>query len=889
MTQLKKSINRYAAAALISLIISTSMRIFLFQDVQAGKISMLTWVTMLAAFYFPINFIFKQKIFKKWQGLQWHLKSISILLIPLAGSLFIQLTDFSIPVPYFILPKQHIWIETTSTSNHSSSGQAVVINGMLNGEEWLNLKTMDAEGNYELINQVIVLDEHPARFQLHVRVDRQLHLNLIAGPDGGRIRFFDGQNNREIDLYSEEATEVPVVVPAYTPEALRLMTHLLFMVSWGFLVFFLPFMIGITVINDLAGTHKSSIPAKEGADSKQPFGIQGLTFVTAAQLLVMILLEWLFQITKPSFMCVYSFGKKTSILLASFSLLAVVLMAVIYLIYYLLGLIWKNKAAVIKMLTIVPALIQSVTILLLVDNFTYTLFGLGVVSAKSIPQRFSLLFIWLMMLVLSLQVVQKNILSLNTWFEKRGWVAKALLIIITAIFLLTNFTGSNTIRGLYKSYTSEEVDATRLPDIILITSDGVNARNMSLFGYERDTTPFMIGISQRSLLAVNAFSNSAKSTGSIIAALTGRYPSETRVLNPSEILQEADAYDSLVKILRDNGYFTMQIGVPHYIDAYEQYLLDGFDEVNGRPQPDTALSRLFPQNSMYLLGLVQRRINDRIGHLTFIKEMPNVFEMVDDSEDDYSDSERIDAIIRAIRASEEPLFAHVHLMGTHGKQGRLFPSEQLFSKGRDPQLQEEYAWDTDFYDDSIHDFDRYVRTVYQELALENKLDDSILIIGSDHGQGWTTADRIPLLIRFPHDAHAGVIEVNAQNIDIAPTILDYLNIEIPEWMEGDSLIAEESREIQRPIFSFFSYGSAIDQLTCHPPFYQFRVISVVDCQNWYSLDLEKMDFSSGVVRDYWQPCSEERLISREQALELMISHLKEKGFDTSSIELSGGS
>ena len=50
--------------------------------------------------------------------------------------------------------------------------------------------------------------------------------------------------------------------------------------------------------------------------------------------------------------------------------------------------------------------------------------------------------------------------------------------------------------------------------------------------------------------------------------------------------------------------------------------------------------------------------------------------------------------------------------------------------------------------------------------------------------------RIPMLIRYPEKIKAGtVINENALNIDLAPTILELAGIEIPQYMQGESMLS----------------------------------------------------------------------------------------------------
>ena len=88
----------------------------------------------------------------------------------------------------------------------------------------------------------------------------------------------------------------------------------------------------------------------------------------------------------------------------------------------------------------------------------------------------------------------------------------------------------------------------------------------------------------------------------------------------------------------------------------------------------------------------------------------------------------------------------------------------------------------DYYDDAILSFDQYAGEVIDSLKASGEYDNTILIINSDHAMQYRMEERIPLIIHFPGDDHAGRISQNVQNLDIAPTILDYLGMAEPAWM-----------------------------------------------------------------------------------------------------------
>ncbi len=163
------------------------------------------------------------------------------------------------------------------------------------------------------------------------------------------------------------------------------------------------------------------------------------------------------------------------------------------------------------------------------------------------------------------------------------------------------------------------------PNILLLTSDGVNAENMSVYGYRRDTTPFLKELAQTSLVAENALTNAGKTYGSILSFYTGKNPVTTGVIFTPNILKGADSYQHLPGLLRSAGYRTVEITTPHYADAYSMNLLDGFDEVNGQSMSSAALTGHFKPLSPLSPWPISftkpaTRITARLGHIFYLKD-----------------------------------------------------------------------------------------------------------------------------------------------------------------------------------------------------------------------------------------------------------------------------
>lgn len=600
------------------------------------------------------------------------------------------------------------------------------------------------------------------------------------------------------------------------------------------------------------------------------------------------LMEWLFFVTKPSFMSVMSLREKWAILLFTGSLITAIGFLITLPLFLLSGLPWflSFRSWLVKMASLLPAIITASLLLLWLDNFTYTLFKFGIVSTRGIARgAYAALFIALV------AVSFRRILHfiehpspLMSHFQFR-------IIPVILVFGTLLFTG--LIIWLNSETRSDKVVMSRggnqqdFPHILLITGDGLLADHMSVYGYERDTTPNLRRLAEAALVAENAFPNTAHTSGSVVSIYTSKEATFTRVLFIPDILRGKDAYQHLPGILRMNGYRTVQISDAVYADAYTLNVLEGFDLANGRSLFQSMLFQLLrkylPDDFAYFVYETGNRLADRLRHIFYIQTMINPYQVVTKPTAPEADQQRLESLLEQVLQSNSPLFVHVHFLGTHGPV--FFPSERVFSSSQS----QDQPWDLDAYDDSILEFDHYIGVLLDHLRKGNLLDKSVLIIGTDHGPKSSITQRIPLLIRFPNGQFAGRIEVGVQNLDIAPTLLDYLNLEIPNWMKGQSLLTDSLP--QRSIFSaLVAYAEEtepgiwkINQGKIKPPFYQFWKLSLIYCQRWYLIDLIHAEWSSGEIDGYIHPCSDEMLLSDQQARQILLKHLQDSGFDTSAL------
>lgn len=614
-------------------------------------------------------------------------------------------------------------------------------------------------------------------------------------------------------------------------------------------------------------------------------GIKSLILIVGA-IYGYVFMEWIFFVTKPSFMSILNIFQKAQVLLLTALILTLPALGagvIVLGVKFLVGRIFKARDFS-WLYALLPALILAALGLILIDNFTYTVFQFGVVSAIGPRRRLAYAGLFILLFLFSFRSLLKYIRSSSTISPRPVYLALALLVLpsLTLVFG-TQFAGLGDRLGGPQSNT-------RLPNIILLGVDGVNAKSMSAYGYSRDTTPTIRAHAQDALVAENAFSNSGNTGGSLTSLLTGKLPTETRVLYPPDILMGGDAYQHLPGILKQLGYQTVQVTGPSYSDAYDRNLMGGFEIANSRAELDSPLFGIFSSigggNGVYFSSTLLQRITVRLNHIFLNQRMENAYETVTRPASRLSEEERFDAILSYLDDADGPIFLHAQMFMTHGP--RFGPRKSVFSSGQE----QTGDFMVDFYDDAILDFDSYFDELIRHLEETGKLDNTVLILYSDHGMEWDPLQRVPLMIWFPGKQYAGKINQNVQMIDIPPTILDFLGVPLPTWMTGRSIL-DENLSPRRSIFSMNvardlvgpedDKGWAVHQEKVSPPFYQLGEVNLILCNRWFSLNLRSLELYTGEVSESSAECQETDIPSPKEAKQIILQRLMDDGYDVSSM------
>ena len=499
--------------------------------------------------------------------------------------------------------------------------------------------------------------------------------------------------------------------------------------------------------------------------------------------------EWLFHVTKISFLS--GVGLSKLLLPITIPILFLVPILGLQIGVYCVARVCGRE----RLCFFLPGLLVASLGLLLFDNFTYTVSGWGVVNVPG----------WLNVFYAA------GFLGASYWAFTRCVHAMALpdrtidrMFSVSLFFLLVSFFVTTGL--LVKGYTplqthdfgSSKGAARRLPNILLVTIDGLESGVLD-FELEKDAQsssdaigsefPILRQIVAESLTAENFYTTAGFTTPALLSLLSGRSPFAFKVYYAPFTLQKEDSYKHLPMILRNLGYKSAQFGALKFVSAKVQGMKDGFDEVNlrlvgtGTSGLPSVISRILWLETNFVTVLSERmgeRLRDIFGLEAMQDPMADVSNRITMAK--ITDSQRIDEAIRFMdEYPKAPKFIHIHIMNTHPPHNSV-----LEYKGK------------------IRNVLRNLEErLFATLKKSDMIDDALIVISSDHTWDWKTLARLPLYIKFPEGRPRSVVKRNADTTDVAPTLLEYLGVEIPEWMTGSSLIADGQEKMDKPILGVF--------------------------------------------------------------------------------------
>ena len=316
--------------------------------------------------------------------------------------------------------------------------------------------------------------------------------------------------------------------------------------------------------------------------------------------------------------------------------------------------------------------------------------------------------------------------------------------------------------------------ATGGKNVLLVSLDTLRADHLHSMGYSRETSPRIDELARTGVTFESCFSQAPWTTPSHLSILTGTYPSTHGASEPYQVRSSPwrVRLPTLATLLKRAGYATAAFVGSGNMSA-------GFGLHEG-------------------------------------------FDVYDETELDAGGSD-IDTVtekaVRWIEAhNDRSFFLFVHSFEPHTPY-----SDRHFLEAEGLEEAAESVREIALYDGDVRQADRGVGRLLDALRAASLLENTIVVVTSDHGEeldegegrstvGWnyrhghTLYDElmhVPLVIHGLVGAEPGSrVAAQVRAIDLLPTLLDYLAVDVPEHVEGASLrpLIEGRSQESRPAF-----------------------------------------------------------------------------------------
>ena len=351
---------------------------------------------------------------------------------------------------------------------------------------------------------------------------------------------------------------------------------------------------------------------------------------------------------------------------------------------------------------------------------------------------------------------------------------------------------------------------SKRPNLIFFLGEGQRADALSIAGNPILNTPNQDRIAREGLRFENAFCTNALCAPARAAELTGMYSRSTGALSNEHLdLPLPSDIPLFTDLLHEAGYEVAIVGKVHLQNGAEERYWDYYfghnDPSNNYANP------LFKEGRKGTIGPEKQYFNVYPDDLTVDRALA------------WLDEDRGDkpfCLLVWFVAPHEPFFRprrHLDLYrgtltpkpatfdddlkGYPGKPKGFVDAQNKFgTTPTHPSCGSLEGVMKDYYAGLVA-VDENVGRVMNYLEKKNILDDTAIVLTSDHGYllgEWRLFDkrlmhepsiRVPLLMRYPKRIPSGTVrKETVLDIDLAPTFLDLAGLPIPPRMQGKSLL-----------------------------------------------------------------------------------------------------
>ncbi|MGH9644508.1 MAG: sulfatase-like hydrolase/transferase, partial [Terriglobales bacterium] len=325
--------------------------------------------------------------------------------------------------------------------------------------------------------------------------------------------------------------------------------------------------------------------------------------------------------------------------------------------------------------------------------------------------------------------------------------------VINSLLCVVILAGSGLAASQSEAAKTDATAKPALPNIVLITVDTTRADRMGFLGSKRGLTPNLDALAKDGAVFTRAYSQAPLTPASHASILTGTFPQYHQVL--VFLIPLAKDLPYMPEILKQHGYSTAafvgslaldpEMSVPGFERGFDKY---GAGYTWKEFTPETRY-----ETTEHRAGVVVKDALDWVG-----------------------------------KHHSGPFFLWVHLYDPHMPYEPPEPYKTRYKKQP--------------YDGEIAYADSQLGKLFRTLKASGLYDNTLIAMTADHGESlgahgenehgifvYDETIHVPLVIKMPHKSDAGKrIDNRVELVDIMPTVLQSVDIPVPEKVQGQSLL-----------------------------------------------------------------------------------------------------
>ncbi|MBN1452632.1 MAG: sulfatase-like hydrolase/transferase [Anaerolineales bacterium] len=404
------------------------------------------------------------------------------------------------------------------------------------------------------------------------------------------------------------------------------------------------------------------------------------------------------------------------------------------------------------------------------------------------------------------------------------------------------------------------------PNILVFVLDAMATRNMSLYGYQRETTPNLTRLASRANVYHAHYSAANASSPGTATLLSGLHPWNHRAINLGGLVRRELVDHNIFRLMGNEYYkvaFTQNAWADLLLRQYQKDLdvhipVASFSYKTRRPTfspsiPSDQITTYYAfdeflsfnykifnplPGSLLLgsLGVINEQVASELNKPS--EEYPfgtpsNEFFFYFHNDEVFAG---VSEVVHQLMNPVLPIFGYFHLFAPHGTYCPrkefvgIFPEIDVPYKPAHPlsimQLPMETLYEyRKHYDEYIADVDAEFGKMMDAFDRAGILDNSYIVVTSDHGQIFERGEfahgtyllydpviHIPLIISSPGQKERADIFSPTSSTDILPTLLSLAGKDIPGDLGRHILPGLGGREdFQRSIFAIEAKATSVSQ------------------------------------------------------------------------------